>query len=493
MSSHTGVPPNPNRYTGLSTDVVSCVTRKREPTGADFRQPETGANYPFNCFWLVGKNPTTGTFGDLWVLTKIVANVAYWVRLTAGGFGTTISVDVPLGSSPVIPTVAGLLTFTSSGGTVDITGSLNTINFDLSGGGVGIDSFHPNSGTDPVVPDANGLVNITGAGSTTTIGSLNTISVELFNVDQYSIQSGGASTNLLNNIPPSATTGIPLVSQGNAAQPIFGTAVVAGGGTGQTTLTQYSVLVGDGTNPVTSITNGTTGQVLTAVTGGNPIWTSPGANFSVVTQVFTSNGTYTPTTNMKYCIIEVVGGGGGSGGRATTPAGEGSAAGGGGAGGYARGTFSAATIGVSKAVTVGAAGAAGTAGANNGGTGGTTSVDVLLTATGGTGGTGATSVATASYASFSGGSGGSGTGGDFQATGGAGGSAMNIAFQLNIGGFGGNSFFGGGGLGSDGSDGVAGTSYGGGGSGPAKGENTTQQAGKAGGAGIVIVTEYVFV
>src|SRR5216684_2514100 len=33
----------------------------------------------------------------------------------------------------------------------------------------------------------------------------------------------------------------------------------------------------------------------------------------LVRQVFTSSGTYTPTTNMVYCDIEVVGGGGGTG------------------------------------------------------------------------------------------------------------------------------------------------------------------------------------
>ena len=32
-----------------------------------------------------------------------------------------------------------------------------------------------------------------------------------------------------------------------------------------------------------------------------------GIPFSIVTQVFTSNGTYTPTTGMLYCVAEVVG------------------------------------------------------------------------------------------------------------------------------------------------------------------------------------------
>jgi hypothetical protein len=36
-----------------------------------------------------------------------------------------------------------------------------------------------------------------------------------------------------------------------------------------------------------------------------------GAFTSTVTQVFTASGTYTPTSGMKFCIIEVCGAGGG--------------------------------------------------------------------------------------------------------------------------------------------------------------------------------------
>ncbi len=79
MSSYTGISPKgPVDYRGPTVYTSSIVNRNREPTGADYRQPETGKLYPTGSFWLVGKDPTTGTFGDLWYLSKIVANVAYW-------------------------------------------------------------------------------------------------------------------------------------------------------------------------------------------------------------------------------------------------------------------------------------------------------------------------------------------------------------------------------------------------------------------------------
>lgn len=89
----------------------------------------------------------------------------------------------------------------------------------------------------------------------------------------------GAASNGITSVAPSATTGVALVSQGAAADPAFGTVVVAGGGTGATTLTgvvtgngtsaftaspvtQYDVLVGGASNAISSVGPGSAGQVL---------------------------------------------------------------------------------------------------------------------------------------------------------------------------------------------------------------------------------------
>ncbi|MGA8762154.1 MAG: hypothetical protein WB562_04615 [Candidatus Sulfotelmatobacter sp.] len=211
----------------------------------------------------------------------------------------------------------------------------------------------------------------------------------------------------------------------------------------------------------------------------------------IVRQVFLTTGTYTPTTNMSFCDIEVVGGGGGGGGAATGAFQN--AAGGGSAGGYARVLFSAATIGASQAVTIGSGGAGGAnTGASPGGTGGTTSLGALISATGGDGGHGAKS----SGIFPGGGAPGIGTGGDYQTEGAAGLSGSIFVGGVVIGGEGGETFFGGSAVGA-----VAGTSTsiignngnsaGGGGGGAAVNGAGSSQTGGVGAAGIVIITEYI--
>lgn len=259
--------------------------------------------------------------------------------------------------------------------------------------------------------------------------------------------------------------------------------------TGSSTLVNTTTKTGVGL----PIANGTAGQILTSNGAGLiPTFQAASANAfaSINIQVFTSTGTYTPTSGMLYCIIEAVGGGGGSGGVATTGAATQAVSSGGGGGGYASGKFSAATIGASQSVTIGAAGAAGAIGNNAGGAGGTTSVGALITATGGAGGAGGLA-ATGSSTSNS--TGGSGSGADFGTVGSPGGGSIASfsagVFSNILPGNGGSSFFGGGGIGS--STPTAGTSYGGGGGGVANTASQTQQVGAAGFKGVVIVTEYI--
>lgn len=75
-------PLNPTKFLGTNKYITFFVTRNRQPTGADYRQPETGTLYSVGTVWQVGKDPTTGVEGELWMLSKIVANVAYWVVIS---------------------------------------------------------------------------------------------------------------------------------------------------------------------------------------------------------------------------------------------------------------------------------------------------------------------------------------------------------------------------------------------------------------------------
>lgn len=113
---------------------------------------------------------------------------------------------------------------------------------------------------------------------------------------------------------------------------------------------------------------------------------SASAGALIGVQVFTGNGTYTPTPGMRSVIFEVQGAGAGGAGAGGTGIGSNVSTGApGGAGTYARGKFTAAQVGASQAVTVGTAGGGGSN--SNGGAGGQSSVGALIIAPGGAGGT----------------------------------------------------------------------------------------------------------
>jgi hypothetical protein len=103
---------------------------------------------------------------------------------------------------------------------------------------------------------ASGLVNFDGT------ATFSTTPAAIYNV------VSGAGANTIHNIVPTATSGVPIISQGSAAQPIFGTAVVSGGGTGAASFTAYAPLCGGTTttgilqSAATGI--GTSGTVLTS-------------------------------------------------------------------------------------------------------------------------------------------------------------------------------------------------------------------------------------
>lgn len=499
---------------------------------------------------------------------------------TITNLGVATNGQLPIGSTGADPVLATLtqgtgVTITNGAGSITIAAATSVAT-----------TYTEDSGT--ATPSANNL-NVLGSGSITTTGSGATITTALTGLTNHNVLVG-AGTSTITKVAPSATSGVPLISQGSSADPTFGTAVVAGGGTGNTTFTAYSVICA-GTTATGAFQNvsgvGTSGQVLTSNgAGALPSWqaaassgintingdsgsvtgstvtftgastgltfsgasttmtlggtlvvsnggtgtssfningpviantTSSGAlssvtltnqkflvgntsaaptakGLSINVQVFTSSGTYTPTAGMLYCIVECQGGGGGGGGAAATGASTVAAGGGGGGGGYARKTVSAATIGASQTVTIGAGGTAGSSSGGNGGNGGTTSLGAIVSAAGGLGGAGGA----AGTNCFSGGGGPStGSGGDVNSYGTGGGWGWGTFATLSaMGGTGGASALGGGAQsvianGSGGSPGQGGGPYGGGGSGASLSTSQSGGEGGAGGAGIMLITEYV--
>lgn len=114
-------PKNPTKFLGTNKYITFFVSRDRQPTGADYRQPETGTLYSVGTVWQVGKTPTTGVEGQLFMLTKIVANVAFWEQITNGGV-EIISITTDSGAPPVLADANG--NFNLLGGVgMDVTGN----------------------------------------------------------------------------------------------------------------------------------------------------------------------------------------------------------------------------------------------------------------------------------------------------------------------------------------------------------------------------------
>lgn len=124
-------PHAPTKYLGPNQYLGVVVVRNRPPTGADYRQPETGKYYPIGCVWQVGANPTSGTEGDLYMLSKIVANVATWIFLESGTMNVNSFVTNIAG--PVEPTSGGVINVNASVSTFTDGTVANTIKTEVQG------------------------------------------------------------------------------------------------------------------------------------------------------------------------------------------------------------------------------------------------------------------------------------------------------------------------------------------------------------------------
>lgn len=316
------------------------------------------------------------------------------------------------------------------------------------------------------------------------------------------LASGDWQLIIISSFP---TTPLPLsISNGGTGQITSMAALTALGGVGISSTNAFtganSFTGGSITVPTRNAGDNSTNAASTAfVTSGFVPIVSPNFQTSALlngnalfdkvnVQKFATSGTYTPSTGMVYCIIEAVGGGGGGAG-AVGNAGSGGGAGGGGAGAYSKKTVSASSIGSSQTVTIGAAGSGAAAGNNNGGNGGATSLGSICIANGGTGGSGTIG------GQEPGGQGGVSGTGDIAGTGSPGTWPSVFSSATAVGGYGGNSVWGGGGMGGPSNNSVAagsaGTGYGAGGGGAGFGSSSSSAGGGAGTAGYLIVTEFI--
>ena len=214
-------------------------------------------------------------------------------------------------------------------------------------------------------------------------------------------------TGVITTAQLAATTGtgaVALATSPTLVTPLLGTPTsgvltnctglpVAGGGTGVGTLTANTVLIGAGTNNVTFLAPGTSGNVI--VSNGTT-WSSSALSPIPTSNVITSTSVFTVPATITKIRVRVYGAGGGGGAKGATAPGNGNCCGCGWAGsgpgsigqdgvpgGYSESTLTVSP-GATYNVTIGAAGTAGSS--SDGGAGGTSSFSSLLSATGGAGG-----------------------------------------------------------------------------------------------------------
>ena len=111
-------------------------------------------------------------------------------------------------------------------------------------------------------------VTIAGGNNITTSGAGSTLTVNVSGTTDHCVQVGNASGSLTSVSP--GLSGIPFIGQGALADPLFGTAIVAGGGTGVTSLTAHGVLIGQGSSAISTTVEGATNTVLLGNSGADP-------------------------------------------------------------------------------------------------------------------------------------------------------------------------------------------------------------------------------
>ncbi len=330
--------------------------------------------------------------------TNVVAGLATTNRavLTTGATGipvlTALATDgqVIIGSTAGVP-AAALLT---AGTGITITNGSNAITIAANGSVLGQTITGDSGGA--LSPTA-GNWNLLGSGSITTSGSGSTLTTQLTSLTNHNVLIG-AGTSTITKVAPSATSGVPLISQGAASDPAFGTAVVAGGGTGATSFTAYAVITG-GTTSTGALQNvsgvGTSGQILTSNgAGALPTWQSGSASTTAAIKItkFTASATWTKATSPSPIQIQIIAWGGGAGGGSGCKNAAGTfrqGASGGGGGQFINYTFAASVFGATETVTIGATAAGGTAqssdntNGNSGTVGTNTSIGSVVIAVGG--------------------------------------------------------------------------------------------------------------
>lgn len=492
---------NINIWDTFSTGSSTFLTlRRARGTGAAFTAAQSGDSLGF--LGMIGATAANtfgseaGGAGGAFIGGIATENWSSTAQGTKLNFYTTPNTTAAVGVAAVLSNAGGLTVGASTEmptGVIDANVGFRVANAAVSGNvlrGNGTNFVSAQlsfsdlaTGTAPAF--GSGAHTITSASATALTVGLNGATNPAFTVDSSTgsqaagLKITGAATGgtvALVATDSGSNTNVTLNAKGS------GTIGIGSVSTGAVTITPALTLSAALTYGGVTLSNSVVG------TGSMVLATAPTGFIKVVkVQKFTASGTYTPSTGIIYAIIECVGGGAGGGGVTGTAA-QFYVAGGGGSGSYSRAYASAAAIGASQTVTIGAAGAGGSAGSNAGSVGSDTSVGSICIGKGGSGGNFSSAIQNGI-----GGAGGVAGTGDFTPTGAPGAGGFYNAVSATIGtpaGLGGSSIFGGGATATTShAAGVAASNYGSGGSG-ASSDNGSNFAGGNGSAGVVVVTEF---
>ncbi len=249
-------PLNPTKYLGPNVYLAPTVVRDRQPTLADYRQPETGKNYPLCTSWQVGKNPTTGVEGEIWLLSKIVANQGYWVQVNGSSGITSV---LTANATPQF----------------NVVGSVSTVDFNLTNLLLGSDGSNITSGDFNTGLGSRVLESVTTGVGNTCLGTST----------GFSITTGSQNTLIGFSAGDQITT-----SNNNVA-------------IGAGSLTNFDSAPGSGSNlciGLNSMLNATSGGFNTAIgTGALSAATAPEGNIAIGLD---SASAYTTTESLNIII-----------------------------------------------------------------------------------------------------------------------------------------------------------------------------------------------
>ncbi len=246
---------------GIGAGIKTTTLGSTNTTSSTTIQSGSGALNLTSASGNIGISTTNGTItansgtGTVGISTDATANS---LNLgTGAGVKTTTLGSISSTSATTVQSGTGALNITSTNGPLTINSGTGTLSISSDAAATTV-----NIGT--------------GAGAKTiTLGSTDTTSTTTLQAGSGGVKLGtvaeGAlvtsSTSVISTVTGTAGGGQALISGATGVSPSFGTLGVVGGGTGLTSLTPYTIVAGgtSSTNPLQQISGtGTTGQVLTS-------------------------------------------------------------------------------------------------------------------------------------------------------------------------------------------------------------------------------------